>query len=96
MIAIRPAAGSDDDAIWAMLEPMIRAGDTYALPRGMAREEGLACCRLPAHEVFVAEADDQAVGTYYLQGNQKCGGDHVANCGYITAGSAAGPGQFLA
>jgi ribosomal protein S18 acetylase RimI-like enzyme len=32
------------------------------------------------------------VGTYFLQANQKGGGAHVANCGYITAVSATGRG----
>ena len=35
-VTIRPATRADDDAIWAMLEPVIRGGDTYALPRDMA------------------------------------------------------------
>src|SRR4030095_2937183 len=31
-------------------------------------------------------------GTYFLQANQRGGGSHVANCGYMTAGSASGRG----
>jgi len=42
MIAIRPATEEDADAIWRILEPMIRAGETYALPREMKRDEALA------------------------------------------------------
>ena len=44
------------------------------------------------HDVFVAEENAQAVGTYFLQANQRGGGAHVANCGYIVAGSASGRG----
>jgi GNAT superfamily N-acetyltransferase len=45
------------------------------------------------HEVFVAEEDGEIVGTYFLQANQKGGGAHVANCGYVTA---AAQGRGLA
>jgi ribosomal protein S18 acetylase RimI-like enzyme len=43
-------------------------------------------------EVFVAEDNGDIVGTYCLQANQKGGGAHVANCGYMTAVSATGRG----
>ena len=41
-IAIRPARPADDDGLWAILEPVIRAGETYPLPRDMTRAEALA------------------------------------------------------
>lgn len=44
------------------------------------------------HEVFVAEEDGELVGTYFLKANQKAGGSHVANCGYVTAATAQGRG----
>jgi len=92
MITIRPAGRADEDALWAILEPVIRAGETYTLPRDMSRTAALEYWHLPAHEVFVAEDDGKLAGTYFLQANQRGGGDHVANCGYITAGWATGRG----
>ena len=89
---IRSANASDSDAIWAILEPMIRAGDTYTLPSNMPREEALTYWRGPGHEVFVAEGGEQILGTYFLQANQRGGGSHVANCGYVTARQATGRG----
>ena len=82
---------ADADPIWAILEPTIRAGETYTLPRNIARNEALEYWFSPQHEVFVAE-DVQMVGTYFLQANQQGGGSHVANCGYITAPWATGRG----
>ena len=41
---------------------------------------------------FVYEEAGQILGTYFLQANQRGGGAHVANCGYITAEHAAGRG----
>ena len=89
---IRPAAAADHEAIWRILEPVIRAGETYALPRDMTREQALAYWIAADKETFVAEDDGHVVGTYYLRANQQGGGAHVCNCGYMTAGDAGGRG----
>src|SRR5580658_6990094 len=89
---ILEATPGDADAIWKILEPVIRAGDTYTLPTDMNREDALGYWNSPGHEVFVAEEDAEIVGTYVLRANQKGGGAHVANCGYMTAPWAIGRG----
>jgi ribosomal protein S18 acetylase RimI-like enzyme len=89
---IRHVRPNDADALWKILEPVIRAGETYTLPCDMDRDAALAYWFSPEHEVFVAEEATQLVGTYFLQANQKGGGSHVANCGYITASFATGRG----
>ncbi|MGH7661458.1 MAG: GNAT family N-acetyltransferase [Vulcanimicrobiaceae bacterium] len=88
---IRPARDSDHDALWAILEPTIRAGETYALPRDMTREDALGYWLAPDAEVFVAE-EEAIVGTYKLIPNHEGGGAHVANCGFVTAPGATGRG----
>jgi L-amino acid N-acyltransferase YncA len=95
-MTIRPARPADANAIWAILEPTIRAGETYTLPRTMEREQALAYWFSPEHTVFVAEEDREVLGSYYLRANQKGGGAHVCNCGYMTAASAAGRGVATA
>ena len=92
MITVRPAGVADAGAIWTILEPTIRAGETYTLPRDMTREQALAYWQAPGHDVFVAEENGEVVGTYYLRSNQKGGGAHVANCGYMTSFRASGRG----
>ena len=89
---IRAATNRDRDGIWQILEPMIRDGDTYPLPRDMNQTEGLDYWFAEGHKVFVADEDDSIVGTYYLRANQRGGGAHVANCGYVTAPAARGRG----
>lgn len=89
---IRPAGSGDANAIWAIMKPIIRAGETYTLPRDMDKESALAYWFSAEREVFVAEDNGDIVGTYCLQANQKGGGAHVANCGYMTAVSATGRG----
>jgi ribosomal protein S18 acetylase RimI-like enzyme len=92
-VTIRGARRAEDsDAIWAILEPVIRAGETYAFDRDLTHEQALAYWFSDGHEVFVAADGGQIVGTYFLHPNQKGGGSHVANCGYITAAAASGKG----
>jgi L-amino acid N-acyltransferase YncA len=82
---IRPAMPTDREAIWEVLAPTVRAGETYPLPRELGRDEALAYWCSPGHTVFVAEEQGRILGTYYLRANQQGGGSHVANCGYVTA-----------
>jgi ribosomal protein S18 acetylase RimI-like enzyme len=89
---IRQSEPRDDDAIWRILEPTFRAGETYPVPRDISREDALAYWRTPGHAVFVAEDAGAIVGTYYLRANNRGGGAHVANCGYVVAPDAFGRG----
>ena len=92
IIKIRPASAADSASLWAILEPTIRAAETYTLPHDMTREEALAWWLSPGHEVFIAAFGSEIAGTYFLRANQKGGGSHVANCGYITAPHFRGRG----
>ena len=91
-IQIRRAAAHDAAEIWRILEPTIRAGETYALPQDLSREAALAYWMGADRETFVAEADGRVLGTYYIRPNQLGRGAHVCNCGYMTAADAAGRG----
>lgn len=96
MLTVRPALSTDADEIWRMLEPVLRAGESYPLPRDWTRDAALALWFMPGHEVFVAEVDGAVCGTYYLQANQLGAGAHIANCGYATAANATGKGVATA
>lgn len=89
---IRPACLEDHPAIWEILEPVIRAGETYALDRDMNREATLAYWLAPDKETFVAEEDGAILGTFYMRANQAGGGSHICNCGYMTSAQATGRG----
>tara|TARA_Y100001970_G_C13953062_1_gene709237 strand:+ start:198 stop:701 length:504 start_codon:yes stop_codon:yes gene_type:complete len=91
-IVIRPAATADKPAIWSILEPVLRAGETYALPRDMTRSEALAYWLADEKQCFVAETEGTVLGTYYLRTNQAGGGEHVCNCGYVTDERSRGQG----
>ena len=85
---IRPATKDDATAIWAIIGPTIRAGETFALSRDMSQAEAIAHWTGADRETFVAEDDGKIVGTYYLRANRAGGGSHVANCGYMTHAEA--------
>ena len=89
---IRAARASDAQAIWSIIRPIIRAGETYALDPGMGETEALAYWFGPDKETFLAEENGTPLGTYYLRANQGGGGSHVCNCGYMTALAATGQG----
>ncbi|MBI1648868.1 GNAT family N-acetyltransferase [Hyphomicrobium sulfonivorans] len=89
---IRPFVEGDAPGAWRVLEPIIRAGETYALPRDMPEREALAYWTGADRRTFVVEKDGEIVGTYYLRANQAGGGAHVANCGYATSGAHRGQG----
>jgi ribosomal protein S18 acetylase RimI-like enzyme len=89
---IRQSEPRDDDAIWRILEPTFRAGETYPVPRDISRADALAYWHTPGHTVFVTEDAGTIVGTYYLRANNRGGGAHVANCGYVVAPDAFGRG----
>ena len=96
-LTIRPATAADWPAIWAILQPIFRAGETYPypadIPEAEARRlwlEGPAAC-------FVAcDADGAVLGSYFLKANQPGRGAHVCNCGYATADEARGRGVATA
>jgi L-amino acid N-acyltransferase YncA len=91
-MVIRPATTDDRDSIWQILKPMIRRGDTFTLPRDMSKAQALEFWFAQGNETFVWQDSSTILGTYFLRANQRGGGAHVANCGYMTAASAMGRG----
>src|SRR4051794_34749260 len=91
MLTVRAVVDKDSPSIWKILEPIIRAGETYTLPRDLSRGDALAFWH-SGHDVFVAEEGGEVIGTYFVRANQSGGGSHVGNCGYMTATTASGRG----
>ncbi len=92
MFNIRAADLDDSETIWSILEPVFRDGETYTLPKDITRDEAISYWFATGNRVFVAEEDGNVLGTYYLRANQRGGGSHVCNCGYMTASHSAGRG----
>jgi len=91
-IKITPATSADEERIWALLQPVFSAGDTYAVDPLIDREAAIAYWMEADKTAFILRIERQAVGTYYIRPNQPGGGAHICNCGFITAPSARGKG----
>ena len=89
---IRLSTPTDHDAIWAIIEPTVRAGETYSLPRDWDRETALTYWFASPHQVYVAEVDNEVLGHYFLTPNRQGGGAHVSNCGFMVSSQATGKG----
>ncbi|MCR9219654.1 MAG: GNAT family N-acetyltransferase [Alphaproteobacteria bacterium] len=93
MTAIRPFEEADWPAVWAVLEPVFRAGDTYPYSPDLSEAEARRLWIDQPEATFVAlDAAGRVLGTFYLKPNQPGLGDHVCNCGYVTAAEARGRG----
>lgn len=92
MITIRVAEQRDYAAILEILKPVIRAGDTYALPHDLSDKEIIDYWFSADKETYLAEENGTVLGTYYMRPNQRGAGDHVCNCGYVTSEKARGRG----
>lgn len=88
---IRLATSADWPAIWTILEPVFRAGDTYAVDRTISQDAARALWMDAPAATFVAEGGG-IIGTYYIKTNHHGGASHICNCGYVTAAHAQGRG----
>jgi len=93
MPTIRPVLQEDWPAVWDILRPVFRAGDTYSFSPSIDNEEARAVWVTQPLGTFVAvDGNSNILGTYYLKANQPRQGAHVCNCGYVVAESARGLG----
>lgn len=97
MSQIRPFRQSDWPGVWHILEPVFRAGDTYAVDVAITEDDARDMwISRPAATFVSQDPDGRLLGTYYIKPNQPGPGDHVCNCGYVVAASARGRGVATA
>ena len=89
---IRAYAEGDADGLWAALEPVLRAGETYAIAPDISRKAALAFWCGTAHEVYVAVDEGVLLGSFFLRANTGGHGDHVVNAAFVTQPAAQGKG----
>ncbi len=93
MIKTRPYEPADWPALWAMLKPVFRDGETYAVSREITEQDAHRMwVELPRAVRVAVDPAGALLGTYYLKANQAGPGDHVANCGYVVSAQARGLG----
>lgn len=92
-ISIREAQVIDWAAIWSILEPVFRAGETYSFPMDISENDARQAWISAPEATFVATSEaGEVLGTYYIKPNQPGQGAHVCNCGYVTGENARGKG----
>jgi L-amino acid N-acyltransferase YncA len=83
-LLIRPYEQADWPALWALLEPVFRAGETFPHDPAITEADARVAWVEQSQAVMVAvDAAGAVVGTYYLRPNSLCLGAHVANAGYV-------------
>lgn len=95
-LKIREADSQDFDQIWPIFREITAAGDTYAYPTDLTKEQAFEVWMQAPRRTFVVEESGQILGTYYLKTNQAGPGDHVCNCGYMVSSAARGRGLATA
>ena len=87
-LQIRPFDPSDWPGVWAKLEPVFRAGETFPHDPAISEAETWVAWVEQSQAVMVAvDATGALVGTYDLRPNSLALGAHVANAGYVVAES---------
>lgn len=89
---IRLFEPEDWEQIWSFMEPVFRAGKTYAYPPEITEAEARKIWIDLPSATFVAEEDGEILGTYFIKPNQPGLGGHICNCGYIVSNRARGRG----
>jgi ribosomal protein S18 acetylase RimI-like enzyme len=91
-INIRKTTLKDRPAIWAILKPIFRAGETYAIDPDITEADALKYWTKGTHTSYIAEQDGQVYGTYFMCPNQAGNGAHICNCGFATHIKSQGKG----
>ena len=84
-MTIREANEKDFDSIWPIFYGIVSAGETYAYPQDITKEEAKRIWLEAPRKTFVCEEDSKILGTYYIKTNQAGPGSHVCNCGYMVS-----------
>lgn len=92
MSMIRLLQHTDWPATWSVIEPVFRAGRTYVYSPEITENEARKVWVDAPLATFVAEVDNEILGTYYIKPNQPGLGAHICNCGYIVSEQARGRG----
>ncbi len=83
--------------VWRVLEPVVRAGETYPLPLDYSEELTRSFWTQPnGYNAVARDEAGKVVGVYYLKPDQGGPGNHICNAGYAIALVARGRGYASA
>jgi RimJ/RimL family protein N-acetyltransferase len=82
----------DADAVWEIIHLIIKQGDTLVFHPETSKTQMLDYWSADDKYAYVAEIDNEIVGTFYIKSNQPDLGSHVANAGYLVHPNHRGKG----
>ncbi len=91
-MTIRLATQSDHEAIWQIISKVISTGDTYVFAPNSSKEKMLTYWFSSDKRTYIAEENNEILGTFYLKENQMDLGSHIVNAGYMVSENARGKG----
>lgn len=82
----------DAEAVWEILNLVVKGGDTLVFAPDSSKEKMLTYWSTDDKFAYVCEIENQIVGTFYIKANQPDLGSHVANAGYLVHPNQRGKG----
>lgn len=89
---IRKAEARDEEAIWEIFHQVISTGDTYVFDPATPKTDLKKLWLAEYMHTYVAEENDEILGTYVFKANQMDRGSHIANGSYMVHPKAHGKG----
>jgi L-amino acid N-acyltransferase YncA len=82
---IRDATGEDWPGIWAVMQPIIVAGETYTWDRDTSERDARAAWfpAAPGRTFVAVDPDGTVLGTAESQPNRQGAGSHIANASFM-------------
>jgi len=91
-MVVREATADDWSAIWRIMQPIIEAGETYALARDLSEGDARRFWLPEDARVAVGEIDGRVVGSSKCYPNRAGSGAHVAGGSFIVDQGRPGEG----
>ncbi len=92
MIIRRADISQDYDRIWEIFKEIIAKGDSYVFNPNTPKEDLLKHWFADYMDCFVAEEENEIIGTYIIKPNQIDLGNHIANGSYMVCPAHQGKG----
>ena len=93
-VVVRDLVDADWPAVWSVVEPVVRAGDTFPYPLDLTEPDARAMWldNGPGGRATVALVHGEVVGTAKMGRNRPGPGAHVATASYMVAARTRGRG----
>lgn len=94
MISIRTATDADWASVWPIVQEVVAAGETYALPADLSQEAArdMWMERPPGCTVVAVDEGGVVLGSAHMGPNRPGPGDHIGTASFMVGSAARGRG----